>query len=123
MLQNSNPRLSRRKLYPVLGLALVAAVVVVAGVAGVASGAASKTVTLKNIAFAPKTLSISKGTRVIFAFRDDGTTHNVTSIGSRHFTTIRDRKTGSPSRTFSRAGTYRYECTLHPGMTGRITVR
>lgn len=126
MLQNSNPRLSRRKLYPVLGLALVAAVVAVAGVAGVAgmaSGAASKTVTLKNVAFAPKTLSISKGTRVIFAFRDDGTTHNVTSTAGRRFTTIRDRKTGSPSRTFSRAGTYRYECTLHPGMTGRITVR
>lgn len=120
MFHKPDPRRSRRRLYPIIGLALVGAAV---PVAGVASGAASKTVTLKNVAFAPRTLSISKGTRVIFAFRDDGTTHNVTSTGSRRFTTIRDRKTGSPSRTFSRAGTYRYECTLHPGMTGRITVR
>jgi len=27
------------------------------------------------------------------------------------------------ARTFSRAGTYRFACTLHPGMTGRIVVR
>jgi plastocyanin len=88
-----------------------------------ASGAASgKTVTLKNIAFSPKSLSISKGTTVTFAFRDGGTTHNVTSVGSKKFKTISNRSSGSQKRTFTSAGTYRYECTLHPGMTGRITV-
>ena len=122
MFHTANPRLSRRKLYPILGLAIVATIVPVAGVTG-ASGAGSKTVTLQDISFGPKRLSISKGTRVTFAFRDDGTTHNVTSIGSRRFRTITDRASGSPSRTFSRTGTYRFECTLHPGMTGRITVR
>ena len=41
----------------------------------------------------------------------------------QRFTSIGNRTTGSPTRTFTRAGTYRYECTLHPGMTGRISVR
>lgn len=122
MLHTANPRLSRRRLSPVFGLALAATIVPVAGVAG-AGAAGSKTVTLQDIAFGPKSITVSKGTRVTFAFRDDGTTHNVTSVGGKRFTTISDRASGSPSRTFSRTGTYRFECTLHPGMTGRITVR
>ena len=88
-----------------------------------ASAAGSRTVVLKNIAFSPKSLAIAKGTTVTFAFRDASTDHNVVSTGSRRFKTIGVRSAGSPKRTFSRAGTYRYECTLHPGMTGRISVR
>jgi plastocyanin len=100
------------------GLALSAAVLT-AGVAG----AATRTVTLKDIAFSPKSLTVSKGSTVTFAFRDGDTVHNVTSTGSKRFTRIANRTTGSRSRTFTRAGTYRYQCTLHPGMTGRIVVR
>jgi len=88
-----------------------------------AAGAAGRTVTLKNIAFAPESLAISKGTTVTFAFRDAGTIHNVVSTPSRRFKAISNRASGSQKRAFTRAGTYRYECTLHPGMTGRITVR
>jgi plastocyanin len=89
-----------------------------------ASGAAGgRTVTLRNIAFSPKSLSVSKGTAVTFAFRDGSTTHNVVSTSSRRFKTISNRSSGSQRRTLTRAGTYRYVCTLHPGMTGRITVR
>jgi plastocyanin len=90
--------------------------------ADVATAAATKTVTLRNIAFSPKSLTVSRGTKVTFAFRDGTTLHNVTSTGRTRFQTIGDRSSGSQSRTFRRAGTYRYECTLHPGMTGRIVV-
>jgi plastocyanin len=65
---------------------------------------------------------VSKGSTVRFAFRDATTTHDVRNIGGRRFKSIGNRCTGSRSRTFTRAGTYRYECTLHPGMTGRISV-
>ena len=88
-----------------------------------ASAAGGRTVALRNIAFSPKSLAIAKGTTVTFAFRDGSTDHNVVSIGSRRFRSIGVRSAGSPRRTFNRAGTYRYECTLHPGMTGRISVR
>ena len=113
-------RTGRRRVVALAGLALAAAVVPVAGVAGAAG---SKTVTLKDIAFAPKSLTVVKGTKVTFAFRDGTTTHNVTSKGSPRFKTIGNRSSGAPARTFSAAGTYRYHCTLHPGMTGRIVVR
>ncbi|MCA1679238.1 MAG: cupredoxin domain-containing protein [Actinobacteria bacterium] len=88
-----------------------------------ASAAGSRTVVLRNVAFSPKSLSIAKGTSVTFAFRDGSTDHNVVSTGSRRFKRIGARSSGSLRRTFTRAGTYRYECTLHPGMTGRISVR
>jgi plastocyanin len=101
------------------GLVLAAVPFTVGG----ASAAATKTVTLKDIAFSPASLKVAKGARVTFAFRDGTTVHNVTSTGARRFKTISNRSTGSLSRTFSHAGTYRFECTLHPGMTGRIVVR
>ena len=107
--------------------AFLAAVAVTAAALGgqvAASGAAgSRTVTLKDVAFSPKSLSVSKGTTVTFAFRDDTTIHNVVSVGSKRFRSISNRSSGSMRRTFSKTGVYRYQCTLHPGMTGRITVR
>ncbi len=111
--------ISRRSVLPACGLALATAL----ATAGLAGAATTKTVTLKEIAFSPKAISISKGTTVKFAFRDGTTVHNVTSTGSKRFKTVSNRSSGTHSRTFSRAGTYRYVCTLHPGMTGRITVR
>ena len=107
-----------RTLRPLLGLALATAFLG----AGGASAATTKTVTLKDIKFSPAALKVAKGTKVNFAFRDGGTTHNVTSTGSKRFKTISNRSAGTQSRTFNAAGTYRYQCTLHPGMTGRIVV-
>jgi plastocyanin len=109
----------RLRLLAIAGPALAAAAIMTT----TAGAGATRTVTLKDIAFSPRSLTISKRTTVRFAFRDGTTTHNVTSTGARRFATVADRSAGSASRTFRRSGTYRYECTLHPGMTGRITVR
>ena len=54
-----------------------------------------------------------------------GGTHNVQSLGSPSFTSSAFM-TGSTSEykfTFTRAGTYQYNCGRHAGMTGRIVVR
>jgi plastocyanin len=116
--------MKRLRLLAIAGLALAAAGPAVTTAAGAgARGGATRTVTLKDISFMPRSLAIARGTTVAFAFRDDGTTHDVTSTGASRFTKIAARSSGSVRRTFRRAGTYRYVCTLHPGMTGRITVR
>jgi plastocyanin len=116
----TNPTSTSRRL---MLLTIVAAALAAAAPAVTAAAGAAKTVTLKDIAFSPRSLTISRGSTVTFAFRDDGTTHNVTSTAGRRLQTIGNRSSGSVRRTFRRAGTYRYACTLHPGMTGRITVR
>ena len=110
----------RLGLVAIAGLALAAAA---PALPAAARARATRTVTLKDISFSPRNLTVSRGATVTFAFRDGDTTHNVTSTGARRFKTIASRSAGSVARTFRRAGSYRYECTLHPGMTGRITVR
>ena len=110
----------RLGLLAIAGLALAATAPALPAAAG---PRAARTVTLQDISFAPRSLTVSRGATVRFAFRDGDTTHNVTSTGGRRFQTIANRSSGSVARTFRRAGTYRYACTLHPGMTGRITVR
>jgi plastocyanin len=103
-------------------LALCAVALTVVGGQAAATAAGGRTVTLRNIAFSPKNLTIARNSTVTFAFRDDGTAHNVVSKGSKKFKSISVRSSGSQSRKFTAAGTYRYVCTLHPGMAGRITV-
>jgi len=87
------------------------------------AGAADRTVKLQNIAFSSKSISIPKGTLVTFRWLDEATDHNVSSVGAKRFKSIGARSSGSRSVRFFKAGTYRYVCTLHPGMSGRITVR
>lgn len=108
-----------RRLAP---LALCAVALAVTGGAVSANAAGGKTVTLRDIAFSPKKLSIKRNTTVTFAFRDDTTAHNVISKGPKRFKNVGVRSSGSVSRKFTSAGTYRYVCSLHPGMAGQITV-
>lgn len=86
------------------------------------TGAASKTVVLKDIAFSPKNLKVSRGSKVTFKWRDGITRHNLHSRGAPRFKGSAAKSTGKRVVRFAKAGTYRYECTLHPGMTGRIKV-
>lgn len=111
------------RLAPITTLAICAVALGAQIRAATATSSATRTVTLRDIAFSPAKLTVRKGTRVKFAFRDDGTAHNVVSSAGRRFTSIPVKSSGSATRRFSLAGTYRYSCTLHPGMTGRIVVR
>jgi plastocyanin len=85
-------------------------------------GGPAQTVSMPGFTFSPFTTSISVGGTVIFDFPSEP--HNV----------IFERKTGAPadiqattnrtvSRVFSLAGTFPYDCTLHPGMSGQVIVR
>jgi len=87
------------------------------------SAAGNRDVILKDIVFTPTSLTIRAGSSVTFQFMEPDTDHNVISRGSKRFKSISARATGSVKRTFRHGGVYRYECTLHPGMDGRIIVR
>lgn len=65
--------------------------------------------------------TIGVGGNVTWQWQDG--THNVTPSGSPTFTGSGDRSNGSYVFAFGAVGTYQYQCTIHPVMTGRVVVR
>ena len=84
-----------------------------------AAVAAGSTVTIKDFAYSPETLTVAVGTTVTW-INDDG---------SNHFVAFPDEKSGRLkmgalyTRTFDSPGVYEYVCTLHPTMQGKIVVQ
>jgi len=89
----------------------------------------SVTVVLRDIGFHRATVEVRRGGSVTWKWRDgvtsgvDAISHDVTSVGRRRFRSASARDHGSTTRQFNAAGVYRYECTIHAGMTGRVVVR
>ena len=82
----------------------------------VAPSGPAGTVTTSGLAFTPTTLSISVGQSVAFVV---SASHDVTWQNGA----AGRGATGAPySRTFSNAGAYTFYCSIHPSMTGTITV-
>ena len=80
------------------------------------------TVSMPGFSFVPFTTTIRAGGRVVFDFPAES--HNV----------IFERVTGAPTdiqetvnlkvtRTFPVAGTFPYDCTIHPGMSGVVVAQ
>jgi plastocyanin len=86
---------------------------------GPALASASKTVTIDNFEFTPSTLRIDKGARVVFS-NTSGTAHTATNRGT--FDTGRIKGGKSSAIRFQQKGTFRYHCTIHPFMHGKIVV-
>ncbi len=84
-----------------------------------AHAASTTTVTLKDISFKKATVKIAKGGSVKWIWKDGDTPHNVT-FATKHSKT---QKSGSYTLRFARAGTFKYHCTIHPGMDGKVVVR
>jgi plastocyanin len=96
----------------------VAAVALPAGALATSGHAArAKSVTVKNFKFTPATVSIAKGQSVTWHFKDS-TAHTVKGPGFKS----RAIRAGSFTHRFTKAGTYRYICTIHPSMKGTVRV-
>jgi len=110
----------RRTVGVMCGLAAAAAGAVPAGAFGGASAAGTHTVILKDLRFHPPTLSIKRGDKVTWQWRDGGEEHNVTFHGFHS----RTQTSGSYTVRFSKAGTFNYHCTIHisEGMVGKVIV-
>jgi plastocyanin len=78
-------------------------------------------VTIQGFAFSPSNMSVSVGDTVVWTNRD-GVAHTVTSnTGIWDSGTLGQNQ--SFTRVFSSAGSFPYHCTIHPSMTGTITVQ
>jgi plastocyanin len=108
--------------------ALAASGALVLGVAGgaMSAGATSAarpavtvaSVKIQNYLYMPKALHITPGTKVTWTNKDF-TGHTVTfkTFGSPTLGTGR-----TYSHTFATVGTFKYHCTLHPDMIGKVVV-
>jgi plastocyanin len=76
------------------------------------------TVEAKNLKFRPPAIEVPPGTQVTWRFDDGSVPHNVTGDGFASGNLER----GTFSHRFAKAGDYRYRCTLHAGMEGRVVV-
>ena len=91
------------------------------------NGAASRPVVpnqiaIDNFTFAPTALAVPAGTRVTWVNHDD-VPHQIVSTDKR-FTPSPVLDTGQQyTCAFAAPGTYAYFCSIHPRMTGTITVR
>jgi plastocyanin len=75
-------------------------------------------VAARDLRFQPPAIQVPRGTEVTWRFDDGSVPHNVKGDGfaSKNLTK------GSFAHRFERPGEYRYTCTLHAGMDGRVVV-
>jgi plastocyanin len=90
-----------------------------------ASGGVTK-VQMKNIQFDPQTITVKKGSTVEWT-NEDSVNHDVTKVagpGANFSSGSGSLASGdSYQQTFKTAGTIKYRCTIHPGMSGKIVVK
>ncbi|MBV9666228.1 MAG: biphenyl 2,3-dioxygenase [Actinobacteria bacterium] len=79
---------------------------------------AAATIVLKNISFNPKDVSVKVGDTVEWKWDDGAVAHNVS--GPDFKSSVQTK--GTFRHTFAAPGEVKFECTLHPGMTGTVHV-
>ena len=104
-------------------LSLIAATMLVFLFGSRANGDAS--VAIRTFQFAPDTLRVKAGTRVVWSNADE-IEHTITSWSPEKrdgpFHGVVDRRGATYSAVLERAGTYRYFCDRHRFMTGTVIV-
>jgi plastocyanin len=113
-----------KPLAAVVGLALLTACAT-ASVPTTASAQAGKPqrIGLKSLKFTPRKVTIKPGTPVIFAW-DEKVAHNIVFSNKGPKSPTLNKGVWTPdSKAFAKPGTYKYKCTLHPGMDGEITIQ
>ena len=89
--------------------------------AAASSSGGGVTIKMQNIAFDPKSVTVKVGQKVTWT-NEDTVDHNVTSQSGETIKSDNFGKGGTFSFTPKKAGTIKYVCTIHPGMTATLTV-
>lgn len=87
---------------------------------GNSGGPGTNEVWIQGMAFTPTSITVSAGTTITWTNKD-AVAHTVTS-NTGVFSSGSIATSGTYSYLFSTAGTYPYHCTIHPSMTGTVTV-
>ena len=101
------------------GLALIGLRGEIASAGETAQASRSATVGVVSFAFKPATMTVGKGSTVVFANKSN-IAHTATRGGSFDTGLIKPGK--SASVRFKQKGTFAYHCTIHPFMKGKIVV-
>ena len=78
-------------------------------------------VTVSNDTFGPSSIQVAPGTTVTWTWSQSASLHNVTFSSGQSSANLGAGATFS--RAFPTAGTFTYQCTIHPSMTGTVTVQ
>jgi plastocyanin len=81
-----------------------------------------QSVVMKNIQFDPKKLTVPPGATVKWT-NEDIASHDVTGSGFKSGASGGLNTGDTYSHTFNRMGTFKYRCTIHPGMEGTVVVK
>jgi plastocyanin len=81
----------------------------------------SNTVSIYNMSFASKNISVTAGTTVTWT-NDDDMQHTVTA-DDNSFTSPTLQIGDTYTHTFNSIGTIGYHCSIHPGMKGSVAVK
>ena len=85
-----------------------------------ATGGDETAVTIVNFAFDPAEIEVPVGATVTWT-NEDSAPHTATSSDGTFDTGTLDQG-AQGSHTFTEAGTFEYQCAIHPSMTGMVTV-
>lgn len=89
--------------------------------AAAAAQAQEGTISIKDFMFSPTSITVSAGSTVHWK-NLDGEPHTVSGIEAPFRSGALDQN-DTFTFTFSKPGTYRYACSIHPQMVGTITVK
>jgi plastocyanin len=87
-----------------------------------AHAGASKNVSVSNNAFSAKTVNLKKGDKVVWKWTKGGVPHNVTPANGNAGSATSSKKGFTFTKSFSKAGTFKYVCTIHKASM-QITVK
>lgn len=122
---SSHPRSARGLLVgaaALLAVAFTGVAVRTAGASGPAQTPPTKTIKLDDNFFKPSNVTVAAGTVVTFQWTGSNT-HNVTVVKGPQKFTSSNQSDGTYDHTFTKPGTYKIQCTFHPGMNLTVKVK
>jgi plastocyanin len=76
---------------------------------------------MKDIQFVPKQATVKLGQRVVWT-NDEAVQHDVRALKGASFHSELFGERGTYSWTPTKTGTLAYDCSVHPGMVGSLTI-